>query len=161
MQTTRRSAQAPVRVPNDLMAIAGGIGRFATLHRALCSTGVADALYGAGPFTLFAPTNAAFAKLGDAEREWLFADRDTLARLMRHHVATEPVAAPKVGVPRQVVMLDGGTVQLTTNDGRYHVNSARIIRTGIAASNGVIHAIDTLLLPTPTSGSGTLRARIA
>jgi uncharacterized surface protein with fasciclin (FAS1) repeats len=161
MHTTRRSAQTPVRHPNDLMAVAGTIGRFATLHRALCSTGVGDTLHAQGPFTLFAPTNAAFAKLGDAERAWLFADRDTLARLMRHHIATETVAAPKVGVPRLVVMLDGGTVQIATSNGRYHVDSARIIRTGIGASNGVIHAIDTLLLPTPTSGSGTRQAHLA
>jgi uncharacterized surface protein with fasciclin (FAS1) repeats len=160
MQTTRRSTQVPARQPNDLMTVAGAIGRFATLHRAMCSTGVADTLYAPGPFTLFAPTNAAFAKLGDAEREWLFADRETLARLMRHHIASETVAAPKVGLPRVVTMLDGGTVRVTTTDTRYHVDSARIIRTGIAASNGVIHAIDTLLLPTQT-GSGVLRTRIA
>jgi uncharacterized surface protein with fasciclin (FAS1) repeats len=131
----------------DLVDTAAASGHFGTLHRALRSTGLSKILRSKGPFTLFAPTDQAFARIPEAEREKLFTDRAALTRVLRYHVVREKVRAPRVGVPRAAKTIEGQSVELTKADGRYRINSARILKTGITASNGVIHAINAVLVP--------------
>ena len=134
------------QVSPNLIDATASTKRFATLHRALRSTGLTKLLRGKGPFTLFAPTDKAFAKLPDAEREKLFTDQVALSRLLRYHVVRERVKPPRTDAPRIATTLDGQTVELTKADGQYHINRARILKSGFV-SNGVIHAISAVLVP--------------
>jgi uncharacterized surface protein with fasciclin (FAS1) repeats len=161
---TRRSAAAPARVRNPgpyradqppertIVETAAATGTFETLGRAIRAAGLVDLLSGTGPFTLFAPTDEAFAKLPAGELAALLADAPRLERVVSSHVVRDTVEAPKVGAPRSATNVDGGELTIVVTDrglkGRgFRVNDARIVKTEIRASNGVIHAIDTVLMP--------------
>jgi len=152
MKRTRPDVPSPTTplaaepVSQDLIDTTGKTRRFATLHGALRSAGLTKILRGKGPFTLFAPTDKAFAKLPADEREKLFTDRVALADLLRYHVVRKRVKPPRVGVPRVAKTLQGQNVELTKTDGQYRINRARILKSGFV-SNGVIHAINTVLVP--------------
>lgn len=130
----------------DLVAAAGGFDRLRTFAAALHAAGLEALLSERGPFTIFAPTNHAFDKLPRAELDALLADTDRLARVLCHHVVPGRVRAPRPETPRIVMPIDGSELNLSATDDRYQVDHASIVKTNIRASNGVIHAIDTVLL---------------
>jgi uncharacterized surface protein with fasciclin (FAS1) repeats len=134
--------------------IVAGQSEFSTLLAAVQAGGLAETLAGQGPFTVFAPTDAAFAELPAGTLDTLLqpANKDQLAAILTYHVVPAEVMAANVqagqvttvnGAPFTVA-LDGGTVTITDGQG----NQANVTKTDIDASNGVIHAIDAVLLPT-------------
>ena len=120
---------------------------FTTLVAAVKAAGLADTLSGPGPFTVFAPTNEAFAKLpaGLVDKLLLPANKDVLAKILTYHVVASKVMAADVK-PGKVATVEGGELTLDTANG-VTVNGAKVTAADVAASNGVIHVIDTVLVP--------------
>lgn len=131
----------------DLVMAAGEFDRLRLFASALRVAGLESLLAERGPFTIFAPTNRAFEKLSRQTYESLLADPERLATVLCHHVVPGRVKAPKPGAPRLAMPIAGTELRLSASDDRYHVEDANIVRTNIKATNGVIHAIDTVLLP--------------
>jgi uncharacterized surface protein with fasciclin (FAS1) repeats len=124
-------------------------GHFNTLAAALKAAGLVDALKGPGPFTVFAPTDEAFAKLPPGTVESLLKpeNKDELRKVLTYHVVTGRVTAKDVVKLDSAKTLEGGSLNIQAGDSGVMVNNARVIKTDIPASNGVIHVIDTVLLP--------------
>ena len=110
------------------------------------SAALAGLLLGCGPFTVLAPTERAFLKLSLRERDALLADPRRLSRVMRGHILTGRLPSPVSGQSMGASTVDGEPRLLTSIDGTPHVDTARIVQGNIHASNGLIHAIDLLLL---------------
>jgi uncharacterized surface protein with fasciclin (FAS1) repeats len=122
-------------------------GRFDTLLAALEATGLDVALAGPGPLTLFAPTDEAFAALGQETIEALLADPDALTDILLYHVADREFDALGLLIRRHVKTLQGDTVEVRIRRGRLFVDDAKVLSPNVDAPNGVIHAIDGVLLP--------------
>lgn len=135
----------------DIVDIAAGNPDFATLVAAVQAAGLVDTLKGRGPFTVFAPTNAAFAALPAGTVESLLepASRDTLVDILTYHVVLGRVPAEMLlGNRGRIGMVNGGEVTFDATRGTVRLNrSATVVSADIAASNGVIHVIDSVLLP--------------
>jgi uncharacterized surface protein with fasciclin (FAS1) repeats len=149
-QGQARPAPAP-HAPKDIVAVAIEAGSFETLVAAVKAAGLVETLQGAGPFTVFAPTDAAFAKLPAGTVEALLQDPAALRRVLTYHVVPGRVMAADVvrssgGTPATV---QGQALRIRVMDGRVLVNDATVVTADIAASNGVIHVIDTVVLPEP------------
>ena len=149
-----RPRVAPERAPRwrpkeNISQVAAAAGRFATLGRAIEAAGLSATLSEAGPFTLFAPTDKAFDKMPTAELDALLADKARLHQLLSYHVVPSKVRAPRNRLPASVTTLDGKELEIAVvpEDGGYRIGEARIVKTNMRASNGVIHAIDTVLTP--------------
>jgi uncharacterized surface protein with fasciclin (FAS1) repeats len=121
-------------------------GQFKTLVKAVQEAGLVDTLKGTGPFTVFAPTDEAFAKLPAGTLEALLQDKQKLASILTYHVVPGKVMAAQVK-PGQVKTVQGQSLTVSTMNGAVMVDSAKVIKTDIVASNGVIHVIDTVVLP--------------
>lgn len=132
-----------------IVQVAADAGNFTTLITALKAAGLADALQGPGPFTVFAPTDAAFAKLPPGTVETLLTDPERLASILTYHVVAGKVLAGDIvrGKGAQPTTLNGQALAVSVRSGKVFVNSAQVTTADIAASNGVIHVIDTVLLP--------------
>ncbi len=143
---------AAVRPPDahehDLMTTAEASKRLTTFVDLARASGLTELLQGAGPLTVFAPSDRAFARMPQNELDALMADSDRLGEVMRHHVVQGKVRAPKPDLPRVATPLDGDELQLTSRTDAYRVDDARLVQTNIRASNGVIHVIDRVLLTT-------------
>ncbi len=118
-------------------------------RKAVKATGLAETLQGAEPFTVFAPTDAAFAKLPAGTAEALLADREKLASILTYHVNSGKVMAGDIvktngATPNTV---NGLPLDIVVRDGKVFVNGAQVVTADIQASNGVIHVIDSVLLP--------------
>ena len=124
-------------------------GHFNTLATALKAAGLVDALKGAGPFTVFAPTDEAFANLPSGTLENLLKpeNKDELRKILTYHVVAGRVTAKDVVKLDSAKTLEGGSVVIHALDTGVMVNNAHVTNTDIAASNGVIHVIDTVLIP--------------
>ena len=129
----------------DIVDTAVAAGSFKTLVTAVQAAGLVDTLKGKGPFTVFAPTDEAFAKIPKADLDALLKDKAKLAAVLTYHVVPAPVLAKDVRAG-DVKTVNGKTIKITTDKG-VMVNNAKVIKTDVVASNGVIHAIDTVLLP--------------
>jgi uncharacterized surface protein with fasciclin (FAS1) repeats len=130
----------------DIVETAVGAGQFNTLAKALTAAGLVDTLKGKGPFTVFAPTDAAFAKIPPAQLNALLADKAALIKVLTYHVVLgEIVAADVKAGPLQTV--EGESLNVTTSSMGVKVNDANVIKTDVMASNGVIHVIDTVVVP--------------
>jgi uncharacterized surface protein with fasciclin (FAS1) repeats len=129
----------------DIVETAVGAGNFKTLATALSAAGLIDTLKGPGPFTVFAPTDAAFAKLPPGTVDALLKDKAKLAAILTYHVVPGKVMAAdvKAGMVKSV---QGSDIKVTTNNG-VMVDGAKVTATDIVADNGVIHVIDTVILP--------------
>jgi uncharacterized surface protein with fasciclin (FAS1) repeats len=133
--------------PQTIVEIAVADDRFETLVAALTAADLVGALSGPGPFTVFAPTDDAFAALPAGTIDALLADIPTLTDILLYHVlAGEVLAADVVGLTA-ATMLNGDDVAIRVEGGNVYVNDAMVILTDIRASNGVIHVIDAVLLP--------------
>jgi uncharacterized surface protein with fasciclin (FAS1) repeats len=135
---------------NDLVDTAVAAGQFKTLAAALEAAGLIDALKGPGPFTVFAPTDEAFAKLPAGTVETLLKpeNKEKLKAVLLYHVVPGNVTADQVAKlnGRSVKTLQGTSVKVTTSHG-VRVDNAKVTQTDVKASNGVIHVIDTVLMP--------------
>jgi uncharacterized surface protein with fasciclin (FAS1) repeats len=120
---------------------------FTTLVAAVKAAGLVDTLNGTGPFTVFAPTNAAFEALpaGLLDKLLLPANKETLTKILTYHVVASKVMAADV-TPGKVATVEGSDITITT-DGGVKVNDATVTATDVEASNGVIHVIDRVLVP--------------
>jgi uncharacterized surface protein with fasciclin (FAS1) repeats len=99
-----------------------------------------------GPFTMFAPTDEAFAKMPSSDLRSLLADKARLRSVLSHHIVAAKVRAPRERFPNTATAVDGRTLTMTVERGYYKVGDAQIMKTNLRASNGVIHAIDSVLL---------------
>jgi len=124
-------------------------GRFDTLVAAVKAAGLVDTLKGPGPFTVFAPTNEAFAKLPPGTLENLLKpeNKEQLQKILTYHVVAGRVTAKDVLKLDSAKTVEGGSLAIRAGKGAVTVNNAHVTKTDIAASNGVIHVIDTVLLP--------------
>lgn len=134
-----------------IVEIAQGNEDFSTLVQALKAADLVGALQGEGPFTVFAPTNDAFAKLPDGQLESLLKEENKakLQAILKYHVVPAKAPASKVAGMSEAKTLQGKMVSVNADDGVTLMgqNSATVTSTDVMASNGVIHVIDTVLLP--------------
>jgi uncharacterized surface protein with fasciclin (FAS1) repeats len=131
----------------SIVEIAVNDGRFGTLVTALQAAELVETLEGEGPFTVFAPTDDAFAKLPEGTLESLLADIPTLKNILLYHVVSGKVMAADVVKLNSADTVLGKPVNIKVEGDKVYVNDAQVIITDIEASNGVIHVIDTVLLP--------------
>jgi uncharacterized surface protein with fasciclin (FAS1) repeats len=129
----------------DIVDTAVAVGDFKTLAIALEKAGLIETLKGKGPFTVFAPTDAAFAKVPKADLDALLADKQKLVAVLTYHVVPGNVMAKDVRAGK-VKSVQGSDLTLTTSGG-VKVDNANVVRTDIVADNGVIHVIDSVVLP--------------
>jgi uncharacterized surface protein with fasciclin (FAS1) repeats len=130
-----------------IVAVAQGNADFSTLVAAITAAGLGDALSGAGPFTVFAPTNAAFEALpaGLLEKLLLPENKEILTKILTYHVVPAKVMAADVAAG-DVNTLEGSAFAIST-EGGVKVNASNVTATDVPASNGVIHVIDAVLVP--------------
>lgn len=135
----------------DIVDIAVNDSRFTTLVLGLKAAGLVDTLKGEGPFTVFAPTNDAFEKLPDGTLEELLKaeNKDKLTDILLYHVAKGKFDAKEVSNMdgKQITLANGKTANISVKDGEVFINDSKVIITDIMAKNGIIHVIDTVLLP--------------
>ena len=129
----------------DIVDTAVAAGNFKTLATALTAAGLVDTLKGPGPFTVFAPTDAAFAKVPKADLDALLKDKAKLTAVLTYHVVPGKVMAKDVKAG-QVKTVQGSMLTISTTGG-VMVDNAKVTATDIAADNGVIHVIDTVIMP--------------
>jgi uncharacterized surface protein with fasciclin (FAS1) repeats len=130
----------------DIVDTAVAAGSFNTLAKLLTDAGLVETLKGAGPFTVFAPTDEAFAKVPADTLAKLAADKAMLTKFLTYHVVAGKVMAADIK-PGDVPTVAGPTVKLSVADGKVMVNGATVVTADVAASNGVIHVIDQVILP--------------
>lgn len=133
----------------DIVDVAVAAGQFNTLAAALKAADLVDTLKGDGPFTVFAPTDAAFAKLpaGTVESLLLPENRDQLTAILTYHVVAGKVSAADVVALTSAKTVNGSKVQIAVADGSVQIDNATVVKTDIGASNGIIHVIDTVIIP--------------
>ena len=157
----QQGAKARMPMPSATAAktvaqVAAGNPDFSTLVAALDAAGLVETLQGPGPFTVFAPTNAAFAKLPAGTVEALLADKQKLGAILTYHVVGGKVMAADIvkangATPATV---NGAPLAVVVREGKVYVNGAQVTTADIVASNGVIHVIDTVLLPPVPAAAG-------
>ena len=150
------AAPTPMPAPKTIVDIAVEDGRFTTLVAALQAAGLAETLAGEGPFTVFAPTDDAFAALPEGTVEALLADIPQLTSILLYHVVSGKVMAADVVSLESAETLQGQSVAISTEMDQVMINEAKVIITDIEASNGVIHVIDAVLLPGAEAVSKTI-----
>jgi uncharacterized surface protein with fasciclin (FAS1) repeats len=129
----------------DIVDTAVGAGTFKTLATALGAADLVPTLKGKGPFTVFAPTDESFAKIPKAELDALLKDKKKLAAVLTYHVVPGKVMPANVKAGK-VKTVQGSEITITTTGGVMVIN-AKVIKTDIVANNGVIHVIDTVIMP--------------
>ena len=141
-------AQATGSAPSkDIVDTAVEAGSFKTLAAALQAADLISTLKSEGPFTVFAPTDAAFAKIPKADLDALLSDKRALTDVLTYHVVSGKVMAADVVKLTQAKTVEGSPVKIRVVDGKVMINNANVSATDIAASNGVIHVIDTVIMP--------------
>jgi uncharacterized surface protein with fasciclin (FAS1) repeats len=130
----------------DVVDTAVAAGNFNTLATALQAAGLIETLKGDGPFTVFAPTDEAFAKIPEADLKALLADKAALTKVLTYHVVAGKVTAADVVKLDSAKTVQGQSVMIDASDG-VKVNGANVIKADVMASNGVIHVIDSVILP--------------
>ena len=143
------SSNAVAGSKKDIVDTAVAAGDFKTLAAALNAAGLVETLKGAGPFTVFAPTDAAFAKLPAGTLEDLLKpeNKEKLVAILTYHVVSGNVSAKDVVKLTEAKTVNGKSVKIMAEGGKVMVDSANVVKTDIQCSNGVIHVIDSVLLP--------------
>ncbi|MFZ1291127.1 MAG: fasciclin domain-containing protein [Melioribacteraceae bacterium] len=131
----------------DIISIALEAGSFKTLATALTEANLVETLQGDGPFTVFAPTDEAFAKLPEGTVEGLLKDKDALTKILLYHVVSGNVTSSEVIKLNSATTLAKSDVKIKVEDGKVFINNSQVTTADIIASNGVIHIIDTVLIP--------------
>ena len=130
----------------DIVDTAVAAGSFNTLVSAVEAAGLVDTLKGEGPFTVFAPTDEAFAKIPEDQIQALLANKTQLTEVLTYHVVAGDVMSSDLENGMMVETLQGGNLSINTTEG-VMVNDAKVVQADIVCTNGVIHAIDTVLMP--------------
>ncbi len=131
----------------DIVDTAVEAGSFNTLATALEAAGLVETLKGDGPFTVFAPTDEAFAKIPSDQLNALLADQEALTAVLTYHVVAGKVTAADVVELDSATTVQGSDIDITVTDSGVTVDNANVVTTDIMASNGVIHVIDTVIMP--------------
>lgn len=142
---TAQAANAPAKGA-DVVDTAVAAGSFNTLVKAIQAAGLVDTLKGSGPFTVFAPTDEAFAKLPPGALDALLQDKAKLQAVLTYHVVPGKVLAADVVKLKTAKTVQGQSLTIDTSKG-VKVGTANVVKTDVIASNGVIHVIDTVLMP--------------
>ena len=132
---------------SDIVDTAVAAGNFNTLVTAVKAAGLVDTLKGDGPFTVFAPTDEAFAKIPAEELNALLADKEKLAAVLTYHVVPGKVMASDVVKMNSAATVQGESVDIKVKDGKVFIDQAQVSNTDIETTNGVIHVIDTVIIP--------------
>jgi uncharacterized surface protein with fasciclin (FAS1) repeats len=146
-EQTSSTTAAPAEPSMNIVEIASGEEDFSTLVTAVTTADLAETLSGEGPFTVFAPTNAAFAEIPEDQLNAILADQEQLTAILTYHVVPGKVMAGDLQPSQQVETVQGDTVDIQVGDAGATINGCNIVTTDIEASNGVIHVIDCVLLP--------------
>jgi len=131
----------------DIVDTAVSAGNFTTLVAAVKAAGLVDTLKGVGPFTVFAPTDEAFAKLPAGTVDALLKDPAKLKDILLYHVVSGKVMAADVSKMKTAKTVEGGSVKVHAMGGKVMIDNASVVKADIACDNGVIHVIDTVILP--------------
>jgi uncharacterized surface protein with fasciclin (FAS1) repeats len=130
----------------NIVEVAVGAGNFKTLVAAVTAAGLGETLSGPGPFTVFAPTDDAFAKLPAGTVDGLLKDIPALTKILTYHVVAGKVMAADAAKLTSAKTVEGSELKIDSSNG-VKINDATVIQADVDASNGVIHAIDTVLMP--------------
>jgi uncharacterized surface protein with fasciclin (FAS1) repeats len=130
-----------------VVEIATSSDDFSTLVTAVTAAGLGDTLNGSGPFTVFAPTNEAFAKIPADQLQAILADKALLTKILTYHVVPDRVLAKDLKKRQMVDTVEGNSVEIVKKKKGAFIESARITQTDLKGSNGVVHVIDTVILP--------------
>ena len=141
------SASGPHKPAKNIVQTAVAAGQFKTLTKLVKQAGLADALQARGPFTVFAPTDAAFAKVPKSTLAALAKDKAKLRAVLLYHVAKGKLTAAKVVKLHSITTLNGQSLQVRVSHGTVTIGGARVISADVDASNGVIHVINKVLIP--------------
>jgi uncharacterized surface protein with fasciclin (FAS1) repeats len=131
----------------DIVDTAVSAGSFSTLVAAVKAAGLVETLKGKGPFTVFAPTDEAFAKLPAGTVEGLLKDLPKLKKILTYHVVSGKVMAADVVKLKSATTVEGSDVKIDASNGGVKINDSTVVTPDVATDNGVIHIIDTVLLP--------------
>lgn len=132
---------------DNLYDTAKQAGQFSKLTAAVEAAGLEDTLKSGGPYTIFAPDDAAFEKLPPGTLESLLEDKAKLSAVLTYHVLSGKMTAAEVSGMDHARTLQGSEVTISKEDGAVHVDQANVVKTDIEASNGIIHVIDQVILP--------------
>lgn len=135
------------KAEKDIVETAVAAGSFNTLATALTEADLIEVLKGEGPFTVFAPTDEAFAKIPEKKLNALLADKEALKKVLLYHVVSGKVTADQVVNLDKAETLEGSNVKIKAKNDMVKINNAKVVTADIMASNGVIHVIDTVLMP--------------
>jgi len=149
---SKKKEEAPkteeIATPGDIVEIASADGRFTTLMTALNAAGLVETLQGPGPYTVFAPTDSAFAQLPLGTLESLLQDVPTLKNILLFHVVPATVMAADIAATPKAATVLGDSISITIMpDGKIMIGDATVVTADIQAKNGVIHVIDRVLMP--------------
>ncbi|MDT8323034.1 MAG: fasciclin domain-containing protein [Bacteroidota bacterium] len=150
-------SEAPSK--KDIVSVALEAGSFKTLATALTEAGLVSALQGEGPFTVFAPTDAAFAKLPAGTLEKLLADKEALKEILLYHVVKGNVSSSQVVKLDKATTLAGKDVRIAIKGGKVMINSSEVTTADVSASNGVIHVIDEVLIPSSAKAAKSMSSK--
>jgi uncharacterized surface protein with fasciclin (FAS1) repeats len=144
---TAMQATGGMKAEKDIVDTAVGAGSFNTLVTAVKAAGLVDTLKGEGPFTVFAPTDEAFAKLPEGTVEALLKDKEKLTAILTYHVVPGKVMAKDVAGLSSAKTANGQALSIKSENGEVMVDNAKVVKVDIPCSNGVIHVIDTVVIP--------------
>lgn len=144
---TGESHSHDVEASADIVGVASSAGSFDTLLAAAKAAGLVDTLQSDGPFTVFAPTDEAFAKLPAGTVDNLLANPEKLKQILLYHVVPGKVMAKDVVGLSSATTAQGSDIAIAVKDGSVMINNAKVLKTDVMASNGVIHVIDTVIVP--------------
>ena len=140
-------ASATRAAKTNIVQTAVAAGQFKTLVKLVKQAGLAGTLQGKGPLTVFAPTDAAFAKVPKATLAALAKDKAKLRAVLLYHVAKGKLTAARVVKLRSIKTMNGQSLKVRVNHGTVTIGGARVVKADIGASNGVIHVINQVLIP--------------
>ncbi len=141
------AASASAKAEKDIVDIAAGDKNFSTLVSLVAKAGLVDTLKSAGPFTVFAPTNAAFAKLPKALLDKVGSDKALLTQVLTYHVVAGKVLSTDLSNGLKAKSVQGESIKVHIKGSKVTFNKSGLVKADIMATNGVIHVIDTVLLP--------------
>ena len=141
------SAPARAQGTKDIVEVAVAAGSFKTLVAAVQAAGLVDVLKRPGPLTVLAPTDEAFAKIPKADLDALMKDKVKLAAVLQYHVLAGNVSAADLKMMKDFGTVQGQRIQISITGPMLKINNATVVKSDVSASNGVIHVIDTVLLP--------------
>ena len=136
-----------ISTQKDIVAVAVEAGSFNTLAAALQAANLVETLQGEGPYTVFAPTDEAFAKLPEGTVEALLKDKEALTQILLYHVVSGKVTSGEVVKLESAKTIEGQEVMIKVSEGSVYINDSKVTSADVMASNGVIHVIDTVLIP--------------